>query len=88
MIHIELIPALGVHHRQKHRDGARPAGGGILPDEIHFPDIAERIQEFLQAALFDGVRQIEIGGLRVFIGRIMREVRADDKEVFFIEVRL
>ena len=45
------------------------------------------MQELFQSTGCDRIRKIEVGGLRIFVGRVVGEVGTDDEEILFVEIR-
>ena len=87
MLNVELAPSLGVHHIQQDRDGASPAGGGVLSGESFLTYLGQAFQKRFEAAGRDRFGHEKVGCLRILVGRIMREIRTDDEEILFREIR-
>ena len=84
-----VVPrSLGVDDGKKDCDGIGSARGGVLSAEVHLIHLAEGVNEPFQAACGDGFGHIEVGLFAILVGRVMGEVRTDDKEVLRGEVRL
>ena len=88
MIRCEVSRPLGVNDGKKDRDGIGSARGGVLSAEVHLIHLPEGVDKAFQAACDDGFGHIEVGLFAILVGRVMGEVRTDDKEVLRGEVRL
>ena len=88
MLCCKAVPSLAVHQGEQYGDGVGPAGGCVLADEAPAVYVPEGLEEFLEPSGAQGLRQVGVGGLRILIGRVVREVRTDDEEILPVEIRV